>query len=88
MIGISHSNIKTVNVCLTADQSSVKLVGFNNSKLLFNPIKGEEILSPKHCEWNYNYAPETIKGEFKCMPADIWSFGILIVCLLTCKLKC
>lgn len=85
VIGISHNNIKLTNVGFTIDQANAKLVGFNNAKPLFDPIKNEEILSPKHSEWSFNHAPETSKGSFKCLPADIWSFGILIVCLYCLK---
>lgn len=83
VLGISHMNIKSVNVCLTVDQSSVKLVGFNNSVTVYNPLKNEEILAAKHHEWHFNHAPETSKAPFKCVPADVWAFGILIVCMLT-----
>lgn len=82
VLGIAHMNIKGVNVCLTVDQSSAKLVGFNNSVTIYNPLKNEEILAPKPNEWHFNHAPETSKGPFKCVPADVWAFGILIVCML------
>lgn len=83
VLGIAHMNVKAVNICLTADQSSVKLVGFNNSMTIYNPVKNEEILAPKHHEWHYNHAPESQKGPFRCVPADVWAFGILVVCMLT-----
>lgn len=83
VLGIAHCNIKTVNVCLTIDQANAKIVGFNNSVLVYNPIKSEEVVLPKYTEWCYNHAPETAKGDFKPLPADVWSFGVMIVCLLS-----
>lgn len=83
VLGMAHCNIKTVNVCLSLDLSSAKIVGFNHSKLIYNPIKEQEVLAPKEVEWSYNHAPESQKGPYRCVPAEVWAFGVLIVCMLT-----
>ncbi|RWS14396.1 serine/threonine-protein kinase unc-51-like isoform X2 [Dinothrombium tinctorium] len=85
--GIAHRAIKPNHGVFTAQRTSVKLGGFGMATLIWDSVKSAHIKQKKVArdEWQPFMAPETLKNEYDPVVSDVWSFGVLIIHLLTGK---
>jgi serine/threonine-protein kinase Chk1 len=78
-LGISHRDIKPENILLDA-HGKLKITDFGFATVF--RTRGVERLLEKRCGTLPYVAPEVLVKQYKAMPADIWSCGIVLLALL------
>ena len=84
-IGIAHENIKPESIMFDA-KGAPRIGGLGWSVVYFDPEK-DEVMKPNgssKSKFHHHMAPERMKDDpYDPTKADVWSFGVLIVILLT-----
>lgn len=72
-----YRDLKPENVMID-EQGHIKLIDFGFAKHI-----GDKQRAMTNCGTSGYTAPEVIQGIGYSYPADVWSFGILLIVLLT-----
>ncbi|ORZ08115.1 kinase-like domain-containing protein [Absidia repens] len=80
-MGIAHRDLKLENVVMD-HRHTVKIVDFGAAAVVRYPFDKVERLSSGVCGSDPYIAPEQYKGTYQAFKADLWSCGIIFVCMV------
>jgi serine/threonine-protein kinase Chk1 len=82
-LGIAHRDLKPENILLDG-KGTLKISDFGFATVF--RTRGVERLLEKRCGTLPYVAPEVLHKQYKAVPADIWSCGVILVALLAGEL--
>lgn len=85
-IGVAHCNLKPHHVLFDLRGNRAVLTGFGWSVVAYDPDRDQAILQKgsKKQKFHHDFAPELMLDDlYDPLAADVWSFGALLVNILT-----